>query len=375
MTTILIVAGEASGDMHAANLVQDLRKLRPEIEVDAMGGQALRKTGVNLIVDNNDLAVIGLVEIISHYPVIRKALKTLQQRLISHRPDLLILVDYVEFNLRLAKAAKKLGIKVLFYISPQVWAWRPGRVKKIGQRIDMMAVIFPFEVEFYHRHNIPVRYVGNPLLGKVHATRSLAENRHHFKLPEGTVIGLQPGSRRSEIQRLLPVFIETTVRLKKIRPELNFVLPVAPGIKADFIRAQLPKDHSIQLIENESPYDVMQICHVIITASGTATLETALMEVPMVMAYKIAPLSYAIFKPLLKIPYIGLVNIVAGQQVVKEYIQHDATPSALEQEVLELLDNKTYRKTMITRLKAIKEKLNDRQGVDIAIVAAELLPS
>ena len=361
--------------MHAANLIHDLRKLRPSIKVDAMGGQMLRKTGANIVVDNNDLAVVGLVEVISHYPVIRKAFKTLQQRLLTHRPDLLILVDYVEFNLRLAKAAKKLGIKVLFYISPQVWAWRPGRVKKIGQLIDMMAVIFPFEADFYHQHNIPVRYVGNPLLGKVHASRSRAENMRHFNLTEGPIVGLQPGSRRSEIQRLLPVFIETATRLKKRHPELNFVLPVAPGIKADSIRSQLPNDHSIQLIENESPYDVMQVCNAIITASGTATLETALMEIPMVMAYKVAPLSYAILKRLVKIPHIGLVNIVAGQEVVKEFIQHEATPSALEQEISRLLDDEIYRQTMIGHLKAIKTKLDDRQGVSIAVVAAEMLPS
>lgn len=375
MTTVLITAGEASGDMHAANLIHDLRKLRPNIKVDAMGGQMLRKTGANIVVNNNDLAVVGLVEVISHYPVIRKAFRTLQQRLVTHRPDLLILVDYVEFNLRLAKAAKKLGIKVLFYISPQVWAWRPGRVKKIGQLIDMMAVIFPFEADFYHQHNIPVRYVGNPLLGKVHASRSRAENRRHFNLAEGPIVGLQPGSRRSEIQRLLPVFIETATRLKKRHPKLNFVLPVAPGIEANSIRSQLPNDHSIQLIENESPYDVMQVCNAIITASGTATLETALMEIPMVMAYKVAPLSYAILKRLVKIPHIGLVNIVAGQEVVKEFIQHEATPSALEQEISNLLEDETYRQTMIGHLKAIKTKLDDRQGVSIAVVAAELLPS
>jgi len=361
--------------MHAANLIHALRKLRPNIKVDAMGGQMLRKTGANIVVDNNDLAVVGLVEVISHYPVIRKAFKTLQQRLLTHRPDLLILVDYVEFNLRLAKAAKKLGIKVLFYISPQVWAWRPGRVKKIGQLIDMMAVIFPFEADFYHQHNIPVRYVGNPLLGKVHASRSRAENMRHFSLTEGPIVGLQPGSRRSEIQRLLPIFIETATRLKKRHPELNFVLPVAPGIEANSIRSQLPNEHSIQLIENESPYDVMHVCNAIITASGTATLETALMEIPMVMAYKVAPLSYAILKRLVKIPHIGLVNIVAGQEVIKELIQHEATPSALEQEVSRLLEDDTYRQTMIGHLKAIKTKLDDRQGVSIAVVAAELLTS
>jgi len=212
------------------------------------------------------------------------------------------------------------------------------------------------------------------LLGKVHASRSRADNLRHFNLAkDSTIIGLQPGSRRSEIQRLLPLFIEAATRLKKSRPKLEFVLPVAPGIDADSIRPQLPDDYSIKLIENESPYDVMQVCTAIITASGTATLETALMEIPMVMAYKIAPVSYAILKRLVKIPHIGLVNIVAEQEVVKEFIQHEATPLALEQEIMKLLDDEVYRQMMIDQLKAVKEKLDDRQGVDIAQVAAELL--
>ena len=374
MIKVLIVAGEASGDMHAASLIRDLCKIRPDIKVDAMGGRELRQTGANILVDNKELAVVGLVEVLSHYPVIRGALKTLRQQLATQPPDLLILVDYVEFNLRLAKTAKKLGIKVLFYISPQVWAWRPGRVKKIGRLIDMMAVIFPFETDFYQRHNIPVRYVGNPLLTKVQAGRSREDNLRRFKLTDGAVIGLQPGSRRAEIQRLLPVFAETVKRLKKRLPELQFVLPVAPGIEADFIRSYLPGGHGIQLIEDSSAYDVMQVCSVIMTASGTATLETALMEIPMVIAYKVAPLSYAILRRLIRIPHIGLVNIVAGQEVVKELIQHEATASTLEQEVLKLLQDEVYRRAMISQLKAVREKLDDRQGVDIATVAAEMLP-
>jgi lipid-A-disaccharide synthase len=375
MTNVLIVAGEASGDMHAANLIHGLRKIRPDVKVDAMGGQALRSTGANIVVDNNDLAVVGLVEVMSHYPVIRKALKSLQQRLITHRPELVILVDYVEFNLRLAKAAKKRGIKVLFYISPQVWAWRPGRVKKIGQLIDMMAVIFPFEAAFYHQHNIPVRYVGNPLVGKVHASRSREENMQRFELSGHTVIGIQPGSRRTEIQRVLPLFAQAVKCLKEKRPDLKFVLPVAPGIDAQFIRSHLPREHYIQLIEDESPYDVMHVCTAIMTASGTATLETALMGIPMVMGYKIAPLSYMILKRLVKIPYIGLVNIVAEKEIVKEYIQDEARPEILAQEISKLLDNKAYREAMMRDLNSVKEKLDDRKGVDIATVAAELLCS
>jgi len=374
---ILIAAGEPSGDMHAAHLVLELKELLPTLKVTAMGGSHLRDAGADIVIDNRELAVVGLVEVLRHYPVIKRALDALKQRLESDPPDLLILVDYVEFNLKLAAHAKQLGIKVLFYISPQVWAWRQGRVKKIGERIDMMAVIFPFEVEFYERYNVPVRYVGNPLVGKVKASQSYEDNIQLFKLnSENPIIGIQPGSRKSEISRLLPVFLQTTLEIKKSLPNAQFILPIASGIDKAYIQAQLPDNTDIQLIHKQSPYDVMQVCDAILTACGTATLETGLMGIPMAVAYKVSRLSYPILNRLIKIPHVALVNIVAGKKVVKEFIQHDAEPTALAKEIVSLIEDKDYRAQVISGLKTVQHKLGNEEGSTlVAQLAFEMLGS
>ena len=373
---IILVAGEASGDMHAANLVKYLHQLRPELEISAMGGDALKKQNVEILVDNRELAVVGLIEVIKHYPDIRRALKTMQQLLKEKNPDLLILVDYVEFNLKLAETAKKLGIKVLFYISPQVWAWRPKRVKRIGKLVDMMAVIFPFETKFYERHHIPVRYVGNPLVGHVKAKRSLEECYRDYEInPEHPVIGLLPGSRRSEIKNLFALFMQTAKTLQAKIPDAQFLLPLAPGLsESDLTHLIQNKPDNLKIITDGKTYDVMQSCDVILTASGTATLETALMGVPMTLAYRTSPVTYAIFRRMLKIPYIGLVNIVAGKKVVQEFIQHEATEDILSNELIRLLTDKNYREKIITELDKVKEKLGSENGSkNVAKLALELL--
>ena len=371
---VLLVAGEASGDMHAANLARELRLLDPAVEIRGMGGDAQRAAGVEIVVDNRDLAVVGLIEVLRHYPRIRRALRSLEHYLERERPDLLVLVDYVEFNLKLALTAKRLGVPVLFYVSPQVWAWREHRVKRIGQRIDMMAVIFPFEVAFYERHGIPVRYVGNPLVGHVKPTRARADCFRDFDLdPAHPVIGLLPGSRRSEVSRLLPLFAATALRLHALRPHLQFVLPVAPGLDRAWVASLLPPEPRISLAHGAS-YDAMQLCDVILTASGTATLETALMNVPMVLAYKVAPLSYAILSRLVKVPDIGLVNIVAGRRIVPEFVQHAATPEAIAPELLRLLEDTEYRAALQAGLNEVRDKLgDDRASRRVAALALEML--
>ncbi len=372
---ICIVAGEPSGDMHAAGLVTELKEHDLPLQIEAMGGDALKRTGAEILIDNRELAVVGLVEVLRHYPTIRRALKTLEKRLETHPPDLLVLVDYVEFNLRLARHAKQLGVPVLFYISPQVWAWRPKRVKKIGQRIDMMAVIFPFEVPFYTRYGIPVRYVGNPLVGKVKPSRPASELLVELDLtPDQPIIGLQPGSRLSELTRLAPLFTRTALAINKLRPDIQFVVPVAPGLSRQTVEDLTRAFPALRLIQTPNPYDVMQLCQVIVTASGTATLETALMRVPMLIAYQVAPLSYAIFRRLINIEHIGLANIVAGRRVVKEFIQSDATPDALANEALRLLDDKAYRAEILRGYDLIAQNLGQHHGsTAIAQLTLEML--
>jgi len=372
----MLVAGEASGDMHAANLVKHLQQLQSGLDISAMGGDALRKQNVEILVDNRELAVVGLIEVIKHYPDIRRALKRMQQILKEKQPDLLILVDYVEFNLKLAETAKSLGIKVLFYISPQVWAWRPKRVKRIGKLVDMMAVIFPFETKFYEDHNIPVRYVGNPLVGHVKAERSLEQCHQDFNVnPEHPVIGILPGSRRSEIKNLLPLFLQAAKTLQQQQRQAQFLLPLAPGLnKSDLEHFIQDKPENLKIITDGKTYDVMQCCDAILTASGTATLETALMGIPMTLAYRTSPVTYAIFKRMLKIPYIGLVNIVADKKIVQEFLQNDATAEILCTEIIRLLTDKLYRDKMLIELGKVKQKLGDKNGSEnVAKLALEML--
>ena len=374
--TVLISAGEASGDLHAANLLKALQQMMPDVRARAMGGDKLRAAGAEMLFDCADLAVVGIVEVLLNYRRIKGVLNAMIEEIRHNPPDLLILVDYQEFNFRLARAAKQNGVKVLFYISPQVWAWRPHRVHKIGEIIDMMAVLFPFEEKFYRDAGVPVSFVGNPLVDEVRPMRSKAEDLQHFGLDESRrTIGLFPGSRKGEIKRVLPIQLKAAQLLRQRHPELQFILPIASTLKPEDIQPQLEAYaalgvHTVQ----DCPYDVMQVCDAIITASGTATLEIALMGVPNVITYRIAPLSYFILKRMVTIDHIGLANIVAEKEIVREFIQHEARPRAITDEVERLLDDITYRNTMISEMAGLREKLGKPGGSrNVAQLAFELL--
>lgn len=372
---VVVVAGEPSGDQHAADFVGALRRLEPGLQFSGMGGNALRQTGVDLVVDSTSLAVVGLVEVLSHYGQIRRALKRMRAHLAATRPQLLVLVDYVEFNLRLAKTAKSLGIKVLFYVSPQVWAWRPGRIKKIGQVVDAMAVLFPFEVDVYQQHGIAVRYVGNPLVDQVKVSTPQSELRLRFGLaPQQPVLGLCPGSRTGEIKRHLPVMLAACEILNARHPSLQFVLAAAGSIDSDALIAPLiPKNLSVKLVKGQS-HEVMASADALLISSGTATLEAGLLGVPMAILYRISPISYQILKRFLLIPNIGLVNIVAGRRVVQEFIQNDATPMALAVEAERLLTDSRYSESIREQLVEVRQKLGKGGGSErVAQMAKELL--
>lgn len=357
---VLIVAGEASGDHHAARLIQQVHQSHPDIHFAGIGGEHMRAAGVEIMVDAADMAVVGLVEVLAHYPTLHAALQTMRRALAERKPDLLILVDYPDFNLRLAKTAKELGIKVLFYISPQIWAWRQKRVYKIKKLVDMMAVVFPFESHFYEQAGVPVRFVGHPLVDEVHSALSKTEAQQAFGLdPARPVLGLFPGSRRGEIKRLLPTFLEAAQRIQQQMPEVQFILPRATTLKEELLREYLdPCPLEITLVAGRS-YDVMRSCDSIISASGTATLEIALMQVPLVVAYRIAPLSYAIMSRLVKVDHIALCNIVAGERIAPELIQHDAQPERIAQATLELLQDSRERQRMQEKMKHIRERLGE----------------
>jgi len=328
------------------------------------------------LVDCADIAVVGLFEVLINYRKIVRKLNILKDELKKNPPDLLILVDYQEFNFKLARAAKDLGIKVLFYISPQVWAWRPKRVHKMGDSIDMMAVLFPFEEKFYQDANVPVRFVGHPLVDKAHASKSKQQSMQDYALDQQRkVVGIFPGSRRGEIERLLPLQLDVAKRIKQSHPDIQFILSVASTLKKNEFDDCLAKYESLGIkLVKDNVYDVMQVCDAIITASGTATLEIALMGIPAAITYKISPLSYAILKHMVKLDNIGLVNIVAEKRIVKEFIQHEAIAENIAEEIDRILDDDKYRNKMISELSQVKQKLGKDGGSDnIAQLALEML--
>ncbi len=361
--TVLFSAGESSGDQHAAHMFQELKALLPDVLGLGMGGGKMRQAGIDICVDSSGIGVIGLVEILKHYGEIKRALNRMKQVLVEEKPDLLICVDYKEFNLKLARFAKSQGVKVLFYVSPQVWAWRPGRVVTYGKAIDMMAVIFPFETAYYDAKNVPVRYVGHPSVDKVHPVRSRAEDFAVFGLHAGqAVVGILPGSRSNEIKRMLPVMLEAAEKLSQLNPQMQFILPQADSVDDKELRLPLNQHRlNIQVVKQQ-PYDAIQCCDAVMTTSGTATLEIALLGVPMVIAYRLSPLTYWLGRLLVSIPFIGLPNIIAGRLIVKELIQHAANPEELAAEIQRLLHDQAYRASCLDGLQQVKQRLGTGGG-------------
>ena len=361
--TVFIVAGEASGDLHAANLCKELLSMDDSIQLQGMGGKNMREAGVDVLFDASKLAVVGIVEVLFKYRMIKGVLNQIQAHIKQSPPDLLILVDYQEFNQKLAAYAKSIGIKVLFYIGPQVWAWRPKRVYKMARIVDQMAVIFPFEVALYEKANVPVKFTGHPLVDEIIPDKNKQQARAALSLDEKITVGLFPGSRMGEIERLLPIMLETAKLLRNKHPELQFVLPLASTVQREDL-AEYGKDLvalKIKLIENNT-HDVIQACDSIIVASGTATLEIGLMGTPMVITHKLAWLSYFILSRLVKITHIGLINIVPEKEIVKEFIQHEATAENLANETLQILDNEKYNQNMRDELSKLRELLGTGGG-------------
>ena len=346
----------------------------------------MREAGIELCFDSSGIGVIGLAEIARHYGEIRGALKLMQRTACERKPDLLICVDYKEFNFRLARAAKACGIRVLFYVSPQVWAWRPGRVKSYGRIIDHMAVIFPFELPYYEAYQVPATYVGHPLAGKVRTTLSkgdalkkygLSGDSAHAQAPgkSGPIIGLLPGSRSNEIKRLMPVILASARRLSGEFPGIRFLLFQAVSVADEEIGLQLAEvaDLDLRVIQGQD-YDALQCCDAVITVSGTATLEIALLGIPMTIVYRLAPVSYWLGRLLVKVPFIGLPNILAGKSVVREFIQHEATPANIAGEIARIMREPEYAQKQHQALLGIRDKLGERNGsVELARLAAEML--
>lgn len=372
MCKIMISVGEASGDLHGASVAKALKDICPDIRLFGMGGQAMRTAGVDIIYDIADLGVIGFVEVIKNLPRLFELRDNLAELMEREQPDALVIIDYPDFNMRLAKIAKKKGIPVVSYISPTVWAWRKGRAKTVAETVQKVAAIFPFEAEVYAEAGANVTFVGHPLLDIVKTKMSKAEAYQHFGvIPEKPLVLLLPGSRQQEIMNLLPVMLEAAEKIVLQVPDCQFFLPIASTISREMIQTILNKySISVTLTENNT-YDLMSISDAAIAASGTVTLEASLLKLPTVIIYKVATLTYLLGKMLIKIPYVSLPNIIAGRKIVPELIQYDANAENIAKEVIPILTQPDVRTMVYEDLEDMRQRLGSEGAVER--VAREIL--
>lgn len=363
---IMLVAGEPSGDIHAAALVNEIRELSPLTDFEFFGstGESMREAGVDTIVRNDDLAIVGLYEVwVKALPKFVSAFQDLKRAAVERKPDAVIFIDWPDFNLRLARSLKKKGLKTIYYISPQLWAWRSHRVKLVRRYVDLMLTILPFEVDWYKKHGLEhVEFVGNPLAGEVIAKYGRKEfcrkNNLDTSLP---LIALLPGSRHKELTRILPVLLETASLISKTNPEIQFIIPLAQNRKKaeveKIINETTDLPNVLRLTQNETR-EAIAASDVAAVASGTATLETALLGTPLVVVYKESNINYKLFMPIINVEHFGLVNLVAGVRVATELIQDDFTPQRLADELLTLLKNENNL-SMRKRLKEVTNTLGN----------------
>lgn len=355
---VLIVAGEASGDLHGSNLVRELSMFDPELRFFGMGGDMMKGAGVTIYHHVREMAIVGIVEVISKLSLIKKAMKDMEGLMDSLKPKVIILIDYPGFNLRLAKKAKARGIKVIYYVSPQVWAWHKSRVKTIARVVDKMLVVFPFEVPIYEKAGVNVEFVGHPLMDSVPATFDRDEIRSKLGYGKTDVlIGLLPGSRKREVEALFPEMLRAAQLIVNKIDGARFAVPVANTLDVDYVRGFTGGSEFDLTLFKGNTYDVMAASDLIIIASGTATLEAAIVGTPMVMTYRMAPLTYFIGRKLVHLKFGSLPNIVAGKGIIPELVQHDATGEKMAEESLKLLNDGKQITEMKEELRNVRDLL------------------
>jgi lipid-A-disaccharide synthase len=366
---VAIIAGEASGDQHGAKLVKAMQNKRPDLFFCGIGGPALKQAGVRIVVDAAELTVVGITEVISKIPYILRGMGIFKKLLKSLKPDLLILIDFPDFNLHIAAGAKKLGIPVLYYISPQIWAWRRSRGKRIGKLVDHMAVILPFEEEFYRDFNVPVTFVGHPLLDDV---LPAVEQTLKDGVQDPPVVGLVPGSRENEIIKLLPIMLDACDILKQKLKDVRFVISRAPSVEGELIEGIVDRRHPVSReleVVSDRVEKVFERCDVILAASGTVTLQAAIHGTPMAITYKVSPVSAWLARALVRVPNVGLVNLVAGRELAPELLQEDATGDNLARAILNMLENKDELNDLRRQLISLRDALG---GIGASDRVAEL---
>ena len=353
-----LIAGEASGDLHGSNLLKGLKKVDPKPHFRFWGGEKMQEEGGEMVYHYRDHSIMGFFEVALKLRTVLKNLRVCKADLLQFRPDVLILIDYPSFNLRMAKFAKQHDIPVYYYISPKIWAWKESRIKQLKAFVDRMFIIFPFEKIFYLKHHYNVEYQGNPLIDAIDEKR---ENRipwdtfiHKYKLENQPLVALLPGSRKQEIDRNLSVMLKAV----KHFDGYQFVIAGAPSIEPDYYRKYL-YNGKISIVYNQT-YDLLSHSKAALITSGTATLEAALFNVPQVVCYKAHPISYQIAKCFVKVPYISLVNLNLQRKVVRELIQHEMTVDNLKQELVNLLNNEIYIEEMKNAYKELRLLLGER---------------
>ena len=357
----MIMTGEASGDLHGASLARELWKQDPSISLYGVGSKQMREAGVRMLADASEISVVGITAVLTHLVPIYRVYANLKRFLKRERPDLLVLIDFPDFNIMLGKAAKKLGIPVLYYISPQVWVWRKGRIKTIAGLVKAMIVVFPFEVPLYEKEGVDVRFVGHPLTDVVRSELTQQQARSVLGLDAARrTIALLPGSRKSELVHLLPDMLKAAKVLSSRFPDLQFVLPLAPTLEREFVLAFVAQgDVPVRMVEGRV-YDVLRASDAAIVASGTATLETGLMAVPMVIVYRISALNYFILTKLVRgVKNVGLVNIVANKRLVPELVQRESTPENIADALMNILDDPARYQQIRGQLAGIRAQLGE----------------
>jgi len=357
-----IIAGEASGDLHGSNLIKALKIKDTQAVVRAWGGDKMKNAGATLVKHYKDLAFMGFVEVIKHLGTILHNISFCKRDILQFKPDVLVLIDYPGFNMRIAKWAKKQGIKIAWYISPQVWAWKANRAEKLRRDVDKMLVILPFEVAFYKEWNFEVSYVGHPLIEVVEHEKQKPPTA---RLSHKPIIALLPGSRKQEIQQKLPVMLQ----MAKHFPDHQFIIAQAPSMP-DEVYKELIRNEDVKLLKNET-YNLLKQSAAALVTSGTATLETALFGVPQIVCYRGNPVSYWLAKHLVKIKYISLVNLIMDKPVIKELIQGDLTEKNLKTQLNLLLKENVVRQTMLEDYQKLWHKLGDKKASEL--VAQELV--
>jgi lipid-A-disaccharide synthase len=351
-----IIAGEASGDLHASNLMKEMKQLDPSADFRCWGGDLMQNQGAHLVKHYRELAFMGFAEVIANLPTIFRNIKLCKADILGYKPDAVILVDYPGFNLRIAEFAKKAGFRVFYYISPQVWAWKKNRVFKVKKFIDKMFVILPFEKNFYSGYDVDVEFVGHPLLDMIDNLPTNDETKFHrdHKLTDLPIIALLPGSRKQEIRKMLSIMLSVVDDF----PAYQFVIAGAPSIEADFY-LRIIRNANVKLVQGKT-HNLLQNSYAAIVTSGTATLETALFEVPEVVCYKGGFISYQIAKRVIDqniIKFISLVNLIMDKEVVKELIQNDLDTKNLKTELNRITEDVSYREALSANYKILKQKL------------------